>query len=200
MTGAALGEPRPVRWTTDFFVLDAQLSWAEAAERLSESTERWVVISRHGGLFLYAILKDELWQWPSFARARANGDDLRALRVEQVLELHETQQSTKVSDRSPPPAIDRSWRAEWNEPSIERYVEVASDGNTPRAIGVAGLEQVERTRGTRAKPPERAAGGGEESAGPPGGAAGGGGAREAEPFAPPPSVPAPSPADRKSVV
>ena len=131
-----MSPPPSPQWIRDFIVIDGAERSGDAVRRIESSTSGWIVISRSGGDYLYAIHRLELDRWPAFVSAREAGDAWQDQAIEATLDLHEEHQSTKVSAEHDAPPIDRSWRPDaGNLPSIDRYVRLAPD-RTPVAIGL----------------------------------------------------------------
>ena len=99
-------------------------------QQLEQSPARWIVITRSGGSYVYVFTRDELWRWPALRVARERAPNWTAQPLVVVLDLHETQQSTKVESRSDPPPIDRSWRPDESAPTVARYVQVDAGAST----------------------------------------------------------------------
>jgi hypothetical protein len=138
--------PSKITWSVDFIVLEGDTILPRALARLDDATEKWVVVRRYDGQYLYAFTIAEILRRPGLKRLRDNGADLTTMTVEQALELHEEEQSTKTTRRSAPPAIDRSWRPGIDTPSVDRYVEAGSN-DVPRAVGFEAAKR--RSRSTR---------------------------------------------------
>ncbi len=134
-----------IGWTPDFIVIEGELPAAEALVRMKETTARWIIVWRHGGLYLYAFRVEEILDGPYLEEARAQGADFNAVTIGEMLQLHEHHASTKTQSRISPPPIDTSWRPALDRPSIFRYVECSPDG-VPLAVGEPLLA---------AKPPRR---------------------------------------------
>jgi hypothetical protein len=143
-----------VGWSSSLIVIDGMMAFEDALA-LIKSAPPWVVIRRGNGNHLYAFRSDELWAAPLFQAARNNPADRRTP-IANVLALLEEHQSTKISDRTTVPAIDRSWRPHAKAESIDRYIEVGPD-NAPRAVGTmvlaGGGTRGRVVRGMRPSPP-----------------------------------------------
>lgn len=130
-----MSAPSDLQWIRDFLVVDGAERSEAAVRRIQESTSEWVIISRYGGDYLYALTRLELRQWPAFRAQRAAGDGWQDQPLEVTLDLHEEHQSTKVDDDTTLPPIDRTWRPDVEDvPPVDRYVLIARDA-TPVAIG-----------------------------------------------------------------
>lgn len=166
MTGDLAGR---VGWSETLLVVDG-MTPLEAAVPQIKSAEGWVVIRRGSSLF-YAFRREELENELSMRGALVD-PAVKRTPIAHVLDLHEDQQSTSVSDRMSVAPIDRSWRPSASAASVDRWVDVGPDG-VPRAVG--SMEQAGGTRRiSRGMRPGPAA------ASPP-------------PPAPPPPPPAPAP-------
>ena len=148
-----------IRWSTDFFVIEGERAAVDALTRIDASTARWIVIVRSNGGYRYVFSRDEL-----FARLRLTAvpyDPASTATLVQVLDLHETQASTSVSDSAQLAPPDLSWRGGETAPSVFRYVEVAPQGVQVLAVGGADVESPHLTR---AIPPQPSAPAGERPA------------------------------------
>jgi hypothetical protein len=139
-----------VGWSDTLIVVDGMMP-LEAALPLIKSAAGWVVIRRSSSLF-YAFRREELLNDLS-TRAALVDPAVKRTPIAHVLDLHEDQQSTSVSDRMTVPPIDRSWRPSARAASVDRWVDVGPDG-VPRAVGsiaqAGGTRRV--SRGMRPSP------------------------------------------------
>jgi hypothetical protein len=143
-----------VGWSDSLIVVDGMMP-LEAAVPLIRSAEGWVVIRRSSVLF-YAFRPEELLNDLS-TRAALVDPAVKRTPLAHVLDLHEDQQSTSISDRTTVPPIDRSWRPSASAASVDRWVDVGPDG-VPRAVGSiapGGTRRITRGMrpGTAAAPP-----------------------------------------------
>lgn len=118
-------------WSTDFLVLDGEAPAAGQLARIGASKQGWIVIVRAGNLF-YVFSRDELWQ--RLRGAAVPSDPQSKARLYEVLDLHETQSSTVVSNSAQLAPPDLSWRPNETAPSVQRYVEISAT-STPVAVG-----------------------------------------------------------------
>jgi hypothetical protein len=140
-----------VGWSDSLVVIDGMMP-LEQALPLIKAAPGWVVISRAGS-YLYAFRLDELLKELS-ARGALVDPAVARTPLSQVLDLHEDLQSTPTTARTTVPPIDRSWRPRATAPSVDRWVEVSTDGE-PRAVGtmvLAGGTRRGQTRGMRPSP------------------------------------------------
>ena len=141
-----------IRWSTDFFVIEGERAAVDALTRIDASTARWIVVVRSNGGYRYVFSRDEL-----FARLRLTKipyDPASSATLVEVLDLHETQSSTSVSDSAQLAPPDLSWRLAETSPSVFRYVEIAPQGMAVLAVGGA---DVASSQNKRAMPPRAGA-------------------------------------------
>ena len=137
-----------IGWSTDFIVVDGERPALEELPRIDAATARWVVIVRAGGSYLYVFSRDEFFERLHRSPVPYRPTSTRSL--VDVLDLHETQRSTNVADRSPPAPPDLSWRPNETAPSVQRYAVVDSTRGQVSAVGGA---DVTGQHMARAKPP-----------------------------------------------
>ena len=141
-----------IRWSTDFFVIEGERAAVDALTRIDATTARWIVVVRSNGGYRYVFRRDEL-----FARLRLTKipyDPASSATLVEVLDLHETQSSTSVSDSAQLKPPDLSWRWGETSPSVLRYVEVVPQGVQVLAVGG---DDVDPPHQTRAMPPQPSA-------------------------------------------
>ncbi len=141
-----------IRWSTDFFVIEGERAAVDALTRIDACTARWIVVVRTNGGYRYVFRRDEL-----FARLRLTKipyDPASSVTLVEVLDLHETQSSTSVSDSAQLAPPDLSWRWGETSPSVLRYVEVVPQGVQVLAVGG---DDVDPPHQTRAMPPQPSA-------------------------------------------
>jgi hypothetical protein len=138
---SATSAPIDVRWTADFVLVDGRTTVKRALRQLEDSNLPWVVISRAGGLYLYAMTVEEVRTWLSQGLTSKRADDRINAPLEEVLNLYEQHASTRIEAGDTPEPIDLSWRRNVRLPSVERYVEVTSLG-TPGRIGICVAPQI----------------------------------------------------------
>lgn len=136
-------------WSTDFFVVDGDARAVEQLARIEASTRAWVVIVRSGNL-RYVFSRDEVWQ--RLRRSPVPYRPTSKASLVAVLDLHETQSSTSVSDSSQLAPPDLSWRPNETSPSVLRYVEIDASGK-PHAVGGADVMRQPKTRSMPPRPP-----------------------------------------------
>jgi hypothetical protein len=150
--------PVSVKWSQDFVIIDGSLPAALALRQVQQATERWVIISRFGGRYLYAFTRPELWRWLARTNEVTGPFDSPPSLFEHVLGLHEEYQSTVIENRVEAPPIDCSWRPDVYAPSIRRYIEVGTD-RKPRRIGMPKMARGSRQRSAQPSASAKSAGG-----------------------------------------
>ncbi len=142
-------------WSTDFIVVEGEGLALDMLPRVDAARVMWVVIVRAGGAYRYVFSRDEL-----FARLRRSSvpyHPASSATLVEVLDLHETQASTSISDSAQLAAPDVSWRPNETAPSVQRYVEIGAAGDKVLAVGGADVTSARKTRAMPPRDDERPA-------------------------------------------
>ncbi|MPZ45448.1 MAG: CHAT domain-containing protein [Betaproteobacteria bacterium] len=137
-----------IGWSTEFVVLDGERPAAEQLARLKTAGKRWIVVLRPSFGYCYVFTASELVE--RMRRVGVARDPGATPPLAEVLDLHEQQSSTRVSDSAQLAPPDFSWRPDEDAPSARRFVEI---GTNDEVVAVGG-DDVTRERKTRAMPPQ----------------------------------------------